>query len=220
MQSGKILACICAALLALAGLRPCAAASADIEKIVGTGEDTARFVWVILAEGYTEAEQEKFRTDVAQLSQAFFEVPPWQEYKHAINVYSIFMPSESSGADHPSEGRYVTTAFDGTYDTYGIARLLTVDEVKAFQAAAAVPHFDTVFVLVNDPEYGGSGGSVIAVSTHQAAARIALHEAGHVIGKLADEYETPYPGYPDEPSGSLRAHATDPRGFIGPKQHA
>ncbi len=188
-----------AVLLALGWmLLPCAAAENSVEKVIGTGEDSSRFVWVILAEGYTEEEQEKFRTDVAQLTQAFFAVSPWQEYKQAINLYSLFTPSEASGADHPSEGRYVETAFDATYDTYGIARLLTVDEVKAFEVAQSVPHFDIVFVLVNDPGYGGSGGSVIVVSTHEAAAQIALHEAGHVVGKLADEYETPYPGYPEE----------------------
>ena len=44
--------------------------------------------------------------------------------------------------------------------------------------------------------YGGSGGAIIVSSTHQDAPEISVHEAGHTIDGLADEYEDAYPGYP------------------------
>ena len=167
-----------------------------IEKKLDSGEDTLKYVWVILAEGYTEAEAEKFQDDVSFIIDGFFSVSPFKEYKSAINIYTVFNPSDESGADHPSDATYVDTSFDATFDSYGIERLLTVNEEKAFASASQISHFDLVFVLVNDDQYGGSGGSVIAVSTNSSSIEIALHEAGHVIGKLADEYETEYPGYP------------------------
>jgi len=184
-----------------------AVAQYSIEKKIDNGEDPSRFVWVILADGYTESELEKFQSDTLSFIDVLFSTSPWKEYKPAINIYTIFTPSCESGADHPSEGYYVDTAFDAQFDTYGIARLLTVDDAKAFDAASQVPHFDAVFVLVNDDQYGGSGGSVMVASTHEASNEIALHEAGHIIGKLADEYETPYPEYPEgdwEPNATFQ----------------
>ncbi len=175
------------------------AASADvptIQKPLDNGDDANRFVWVILAEGYTELEFDTFQDDASRIIDTFFSVSPFKEYASLNNVYTVFLASEESGADHPADGIYVDTALDASFGAMGIARLLTVDDAKAFSAASAVPQFDVVFALVNDEEYGGSGGSVIVVSAHESSPEIALHEAGHVIARLADEYETPYPGYP------------------------
>ncbi len=194
LNKNFVISTIC--LLAVVVCPYMAAADIIIDKHVDNGDDLKRFVCVMLAEGYTASEHDKFREDAADIISAFFATSPFKEYQAAINFYTLFTPSEQSGADHPSDGIYVDTAFDATYDTYGIRRLLTVNETSALQAAAEVPHFDVVFVVVNDEQYGGSGGSILVFSTHDTATEIALHEAGHVIGKLADEYETPYPGFP------------------------
>lgn len=176
---------------------PClATADTVVKKRIHNGDDTSRFVMVILAEGYTAAQQGKFDEDADALITKLFAATPWKEYRNAVNLYTLFTPSEESGADHPSEGIYVDTAFDATFDTNNIGRLLTVNDAAAMQAAASIPEFDAVVVLVNDPRYGGSGGSVIVASVHEASSEIVLHEAGHVIAGLADEYTTPYPGYP------------------------
>jgi hypothetical protein len=63
-------------------------------------------------------------------------------------------------------------------------------------AAAAVPDWDEILLIVNDPTYGGSGGSVSVISMHSLAVDIAQHEYGHVFTGLADEYDDPYPGFP------------------------
>ena len=63
-------------------------------------------------------------------------------------------------------------------------------------AAANVPDWDKILVLVNDSEYGGSGGTLGVGTTHSAAVQIMQHEFGHSFTKLADEYETAYPGFP------------------------
>ena len=52
---------------------------------------------------------------------------------------------------------------------------------------------DIVLVLVNDPEYGGSGGAVAVASTNSAVVELVLHELGHSFGLLADEYGGPPP---------------------------
>lgn len=176
---------------------PCSAQDA-VKKIIDNGDDTARFVFVVIAEGYTAVEIQKFDNDCQNIITTFFSSTPWHEYQSLINVYSIFTASNQSGADIPSEDIYVDTAFDATFDSYGISQLLTVNDAKVLNTAAQVPTFDAVFVLVNDPHYGGSSGSTIVLSTNSAAGEIALHEAGHLIGNLADEYNTPYSVYTEE----------------------
>ena len=170
---------------------PCSAQEL-IEKAIDNGEDDARFVCVLLAEGYTEAEAEKFKEDYTRVINYFFSSSPWKEYKSFVNFYTIFTSSKQSGADHPSQNIYVDTAFDATFDSYGVNRLLTVNDGKAYDAAAQIPSFDAVFILVNDDTYGGSAGATIVFSSNQSSGEIALHEAGHFIAHLADEYETAY----------------------------
>jgi hypothetical protein len=100
---------------------------------------------------------------------------------------------------------YVNTYFDATFDTGGISRLLTVNEATAQRVAQEeCPGYEVIFAMVNSAQYGGSGGSVVAFSMHEAAAEIAIHESGHIIGRLADEYGTAYPGYPaGDPEGNV-----------------
>ncbi|KPJ56622.1 MAG: hypothetical protein AMJ42_05125 [Deltaproteobacteria bacterium DG_8] len=168
-----------------------------VEKIEDHGSDANRMVWVIMGDGYTSLQLDDFHQDVEGLIDEFFALSPWTEYKNFINIYRIDVISNESGADHPSSNIYVDTALDATYDTYGISRLLTVNDSRAFDFASAVSSFDAVMVIVNDPQYGGSGGATSVFSNHESSSRIGLHEAGHLIGGLADEYETPYPGFPE-----------------------
>ena len=168
-----------------------------VKKIEDHGNDANRMVWVIMGDGYTSFQLDDFHQDVECIINEFFSTLPWSEYKNFINIYRIDVISDESGADHPSGNVYVDTALDATYDTFGISRLLTVNDAKAFDIASSVPFFDAVMVVVNDPQYGGSGGATSVFSVHEKSGRIALHEAGHLIGGLADEYETPYPGFPE-----------------------
>ena len=168
-----------------------------VEKIEDHGSDANRMVLVIMGDGYTSFQLDDFHQDVDLIISEFFSASPWIEYRNFINVYRIDVISNESGADHPSSNFYVDTALDATYDTYGISRLLTANDAKVFDYASSVPSFDAVMVVVNDPQYGGSGGATMVLSNHEKSGRIALHEAGHLIADLADEYETPYPGYPE-----------------------
>lgn len=180
-----------------------------IEKIEDHGNDANRMVWVIMGDGYTSFQLDDFHQDVDSIINEFFITQPWTEYKNFISIYRIDVISNESGADHPSSNVYVDTALDATYDTFGISRLLTVNDAKAFDIASSVSSFDAVMVIVNDQQYGGSGGATSVISCHEKSGRIALHEAGHLIGCLADEYETPYPGFPEGDSESNVTYQTE-----------
>jgi hypothetical protein len=85
------------------------------------------------------------------------------------------------------------TAYSNTFDVSDIHRLLAPDasgkSLALMDAANLFPNFDQLIMLVNDPEYGGSGAVDLAVSSLGASANeIAIHEMGHSFAALADEY--------------------------------
>jgi len=162
-----------------------------------TGHTNDRLVWVFIAEGYTEGELDDFVAQVHSVADRMLSMQPWSQVDEMINIYAVRLPSKQSGADHPSSDSYVDTYFDGSYDSKGIARLLTVDASRAQSVAfKMVPSVDSVFVLVNDLQYGGSGGTVNVFSRNFYAPFLAMHENAHSFAGLADEYEDPFPGYP------------------------
>ncbi len=158
-------------------------------KIIDNGEDENKLVWVIMGDGYTKSQLNKFHFDATEVLISIFSNQPWLNYNSYVNVYLIDSVSDESGADHPSHGIYVDTALDATYNAHGVNGLLGIDPVKAYDIAYSIPTFDMIMVLVNDLRVGGSSGSTVVISDHLLAGRIALHEVGHFVGGLADEYE-------------------------------
>jgi hypothetical protein len=112
-----------------------------------------------------------------------------------LNIYAIPLASREVGADRPGVNR--DTQLDAVYGCFDIPRLICIDYDKAFATAAeSVPHFDYAIAVVNDPEYGGSGGPVSVFSIHSDAQQIFFHEFGHTYASLADEYDAENPSPP------------------------
>ena len=189
---------------------------------------------LILGDGYTAAEQTLFDAHVAEFEFWFFATTPYLEYANFVNVSSLFVASTESGADHPPydalcpggpsccadpdaitdpfAGTYVDTAFGARFCEANIHRLLVVDTSAILAAASAVPDWDTILVAVNDPVYGGSGGVFPVTSVHDDGLEIIQHEYGHSFTGLADEYDSPFPGFPacsDVSGPACEANVTD-----------
>jgi hypothetical protein len=188
------------------GRNPLASVTSDA-LTTDTASSANRVDLLILGDGYTSAEASKFAEDAGAVAEKFFSLSPYAEYRNYVKATSHFVPSAQSGADHPpcadpskdpdpKEGTFVDTAFNASYCRNGIQRLLTVDFSRVYAAAAAVPDWDKIVVIVNDTMYGGSGGAIAVGSLHDSAVAILQHEYGHSFTSLADEYSSPYPGYP------------------------
>jgi hypothetical protein len=192
----------------------------SVERQIINGSPANRVDLVILGDGYTDAQGDKFLGDAGGVLQDFFSISPLSEYQNFYNLYMLGTASAQSGSDHPPyqancnyydptccgdpamlqdplQGQMVDTAFDSRFCAYFIHRLLVANESKVFAAAGAIPDWDQIILLVNDTTYGGSGGADLAVvSMHSLAVQVAQHEYGHSFVNLADEYTSPYPGYP------------------------
>lgn len=140
----------------------------------------------------------KYATDVENAVQGFFAQEPFKEYQRYFNVHRVDVTSAESGADHPEDVPPTSkdTAFDATYNCAGIERLICVDGSKVdtvLSSSIGADQQDMVLVLVNDTEFGGSGGSIAVASLDPAVIELVLHEIGHSFGLLADEYDTQPP---------------------------
>src|ERR1700754_2533121 len=140
---------------------PQIALAEPFETIVDNGSSTNRVDITILGDGYTAAEMQKYRNDVQALMTQFFNNDPFREYRNFFNVHRIDVISSQSGADHPERfpATFVNTALDATYNCNGTPRLICIDFSKANTIvgnSVAPAQHDIVFVIVNDPTYGGS----------------------------------------------------------------
>ena len=145
---------------------------------------------VVLGDGYKSDEQEVYRAHVENLVTVMRQDPAISAHLSAWNIHTISTPSVNSGVDDVFGIDIRDTAFGSGYQCNGLSRLICTDEGAVFDAALReYPHLDAVVVLVNTPRYGGAGGAVAIASAFSP--EILLHELGHSIAGLADEYVDP-----------------------------
>lgn len=162
-------------------------------QIFGAAPRNRAFNVVLLAEGFTTAQQNDFNNACTAFLNAFRGTPPFDELSPAINIFRVNVSSTDSGADDPvaggGTGATARTYFDATFGANNIRRLLVCNTTTALQVAAAqVPEFTVAVVVVNSTIYGGSGGGVGTYSLAGGATEIAIHEMGHTAFGFADEY--------------------------------
>ncbi|WP_194976790.1 M64 family metallopeptidase [Aquiflexum lacus] len=144
---------------------------------------------VIVGDGYTALEQDKFLRDAKNATAGMLGQLPWRNYRDGINVYAIKVVSNVSGAAM-NPNNLIDNYFGSSYWSHNIERLLVAwRSNKIFSVLFSnTPFFDIGVLVVNDGKYGGSGGTFAVFSTHSSATEIMIHELGHSYGNLADEY--------------------------------
>lgn len=95
----------------------------------------------------------------------------------------------------------------GCYRPPSIPRLIVCDAYKVYLAASTM-NYDTLVVVHNSNEYGGSGSPGLAVTYRDVTslgAKVMVHEFGHSFGGLGDEYsyDSIYYGIPYWPNCDL-----------------
>ena len=162
-------------------------------KLHERGAPTDKLDLLILGDGYTAAERGKFERDARRLLKVFFATSPFKEREQDINVWGLVPASTDSGISRPSDHIYKRTALGTTYDTFDSERYVLTEENRRFRDIAANAPYEVVEILVNSEKYGG-GGIYNLYSTVAAdnlwAPYIFIHEFGHHLAGLADEYYT------------------------------
>lgn len=146
---------------------------------------------VMIPEGYTKDDMDKFRDDCRRFTGYLFEYAPFKEYSNNINVWGVEAPSPESGTDIPGKNVWVRTLLNSHFYTFDSERYLMTTDYHAIRDVAANAPNDQIFILVNTSKYGGGGiynyYNVTSVD-HQASKQVFVHEFGHGLAGLADEY--------------------------------
>lgn len=156
--------------------------------------DDNRIDLVIVGDGYTASEMGQYQLDATAIADDFFRYEPFIRYEPYFRVTTVEVISNQSGVDNdPSPGINRDTAMDMAYWCNNIERLLCVNVSAARGFAfAGAPDVDQILAIANSSKYGGAGYSSndlgTAAGQNAAAVEIAIHEMGHSLGDLADEY--------------------------------
>jgi hypothetical protein len=190
----------------LAAAEVAAEADSTVTTLQNSGPAGKRFDLVFVGDGYRASEQQLFHQHAAAQWESIKKRQPFASLQASFNVWLVDVASQDSGADNETPGAQRNTSLGATFFCNNIERLLCANSTKAREYASKAPGADQVAIIVNTTKYGGAGGSVTTVAGGNAsAAEILIHELGHSIGGLADEYTSPgvfSGGEPREPNVS------------------
>ena len=157
------------------------------------GDPADKVDFLILGDGYTEAERPRFEQEARRLTEALFAHSPYKEHRQDFNVWALCPPAQQSGISRPSTGVHRRTPLGTAYDAFGSERYILTFENRALRDAASFAPYEFLEVLVNGETYGGAGifgqFSTVAAS-NKYAPYVFVHEFGHHFAGLADEYYT------------------------------
>lgn len=146
---------------------------------------------VFVAEGYSNEEIGKFRSDAARFTEYLFDYEPFKSRRSDFNIWILPCVSVDSGVDIPQNGIWKNSALNSTFNTFYTDRYLTIlDYQQLVDVLANVP-FDTIYAIANTEKYGGGGiynYYGLSMSDHKYSKPVFVHEFGHSFAGLGDEY--------------------------------
>ena len=159
--------------------------------ISGTDKPEKNVDIVIIPDGYTLKEMEKFRKDSKRFADVLLNCRPYNDYKANICIRGVEAPSEESGCDFPGLGIWKNTLLGSSFYTFDSERYLMTFENKNIRSVAAMVPYDAIIILVNTDHYGGGGiynNYSSCSSDNLYSSYVFTHEFGHAFAGLGDEY--------------------------------
>jgi hypothetical protein len=166
-------------------------------KLMNNGDPHAKVDIVIVGDGYTSGEIDKFRKDAKHFNDVMFSTEPFKSRQSDFNVWLVEAASAESGIDKPDKNVWKDTPLGTMYNTFGSARYVLTTENRAMREILAAVPYDFVIVLVNDDRYGGGGIFNLYTTCFTKTDKpgmewqmdyVYVHEFGHSFGGLGDEY--------------------------------
>lgn len=177
-----------------------------VTQLLKNGAPEKKVDIVILGDGYTKADMEKFRRDVKHFTDALFATQPFGKRKDDFNVWTIEVESEESGIDRPDSNVWRKTPLGTSYDVFQTPRYVLTMENRALRDIASAAPYDFIHILVNDNRYGGGGIYNLYATCFSKTDKegmewqmdyVYVHEFGHSFGGLGDEYYSSQVAYND-----------------------
>ncbi|HET6548614.1 MAG TPA: M64 family metallopeptidase, partial [Solirubrobacter sp.] len=181
-----------------------------------TGPPEERLNLIVVGDGYTAGEMQKFRDNVDKHLNIQWSFEPFKSYRNYFNVYMIEVESPVSGIScDPDDGdvprdtplhlgfsrNCATRPTDPNARgiTYGSGGQDVLDALVA-QIPGVTEDNRQTLALANTFTYGGIGGRNATTSgSSPQGPLISPHELGHSLGGLQDEYPYSTRGVPGRP---------------------
>jgi hypothetical protein len=148
---------------------------------------------VLLGDGYTEGEMQKFRDDARRMADVLLSHEPFSSRKGDINLRYVETPAKQTGVHRPQPGIHRRTPLSAHYSSFGSERYVRSYDNRTLRDVASAVPYDFMVILINERNYGGGGiynlYTTVSVD-NKFAGYIMVHELGHGLGALADEYYT------------------------------
>jgi hypothetical protein len=159
---------------------------------------------LILGDGYTAGDQEKFHGDVERLVGILFETEPFRTRRGDFNVRALAAPASESGISDPRRGLWRDSPLGFRSNAFGIDRYALSYENEAIREVAAAAPYDALAVITNTKKHCGGGIYNLwanAPADSVTARYVFVHELGHSLAGLEDEYYNAEVAYlkPDGP---------------------
>ena len=168
-------------------------AAGEVIPLQRSGNPTDKVDFLILGDGYTAAERGKCEGDARRMMGILFAVEPFKSRRSDFNVWGLCPAAVESGISRPSLGIHRRPPAGATYDAFRSERYVLTFDNRAFRDLASQAPYEVVELLANGKTYGGGGifGQFSTVAADSLwAPYVFVHEFGHHLAALADEYYT------------------------------
>lgn len=148
---------------------------------------------VLIPEGYSKDDEKLMMKDLKRFASYITSCHPYKDRLKDVNIRGLKCFSEESGITDPNSYKYVKTLLNCSYNVLDIDRYLMCLNVWKMNAVADDVPYDVMIIVANSKKYGG-GGIYNFYATVNNGSNVSdyviVHEMGHLIGGLGDEYYT------------------------------
>jgi hypothetical protein len=172
----------------------------EMIEVLSNGDPATKVDLLILGDGYTASDRERFRTDAGRAAAALFAVEPFAAHREDFNVRAIFTPAAERGISRPRAGIWRWSPLGLSYNAFDSERYVLSFANERLREIAAQAPYDALILLANSDKYGGGGILNLWMTAASGSAQfdyLVVHEFGHSFAGLADEYYTSQVSYED-----------------------
>ena len=175
------------------------------------GEPRDKVDLLLIGDGYTAAEMDKWHADARRLAEILFAGAPFKERRQRLQRLGGGRRRPTRAASRaPPTACSARSALRATYDAFGSERYVLVFDNKRLREAASAAPYEFIEIVVNDRKYGGGGIHNLyatVAADNEFTPYVFVHEFGHHFAGLADEYYTSSVAYESAggPAGAVGA---------------
>jgi hypothetical protein len=182
------------------------------DTLIDNGDPNRRIDIVFVGDGFEDTDNtlpdlSDYTNTVGTVSSTIFTHQPFDQYASYFNVHRVDVISIESGISLPGDPS--DTALDGLGSTTN--QFYSINIAAVHNAAGDAPDWDLIQVILNGPGRGNIYSTDVALLGIHEGAATHLHELGHSLGDLGDEYVEITGDYPGGEPGdrNLTTYATE-----------